>query len=52
LTWEGHDFLDAARSETIWKKVMNKVKDSTGTVAFEVLKALLIAASKEKFGLT
>jgi hypothetical protein len=51
LTWEGHDFLDAARNETTWKKVMYKIKDSTGTVAFEVLKALLIAASKEKFGL-
>jgi hypothetical protein len=51
LTWEGHDFLDAARNETTWKKTLQKIKKSSGTVAFEVIKALLIAASKDKLGL-
>jgi len=25
LTWEGHDFLDAARNDTIWNKAKEKV---------------------------
>ena len=24
LTWQGHDFLDASRDETIWKKAREK----------------------------
>lgn len=51
LTWEGHDFLDVARSQTIWKKAMTKVKATTGTVTFDVLKALLTALAKEGLGI-
>lgn len=51
LTWAGHDFIDAARDDTNWKKVISKVRETTGSVAFDVLKSLLIAYSKEKLGL-
>jgi DNA-binding transcriptional ArsR family regulator len=42
LTWDGHEFLDAARNETVWKKTTEIVKDKGGSVPFEVLKDLLI----------
>lgn len=25
LTWQGHEFLDAARDESVWKSTVNKV---------------------------
>ncbi|WP_038162503.1 DUF2513 domain-containing protein [Verrucomicrobium sp. BvORR106] len=42
LTWEGHDFLDAARNETVWKEVQGKVSKAGGAWTFEVVKALLV----------
>ncbi len=42
LTWQGHEFLDAARDDNRW----NKAKDAMGKAGgfvFEVAKALLIS---------
>ncbi|MYJ71465.1 MAG: DUF2513 domain-containing protein [Rhodospirillaceae bacterium] len=47
LTWEGHDFLDAARKETIWKKAKEKCLEATGGLAFDALKACLVELGKE-----
>ena len=47
LTWEGHEFLEAARDDTRW----NKAKDTmakTGGFVFEVGKALLIELMKQQ----
>jgi hypothetical protein len=33
LTWAGHDFLDAARSEPVWRKALAKAKDVGSTVS-------------------
>lgn len=41
LTWEGHDFLDAARNESVWKKVSEKVKDKGMSLTYAVLKTTL-----------
>lgn len=41
LTWQGHEFLDAARDETRWKKAKSKVVAATGGLAFEFLKQSL-----------
>ena len=46
-----HDFLDSARDETIFKKVMKKVAASVGTVSIGVFMQLLIQAAKEKLRL-
>jgi len=46
LTWAGHEFLDAARNETMWKRALQKVKSSGVPVTFEVLKQVLVAFSK------
>ena len=45
LTWEGHDFADAARSDTIWNKVNGAVKTGAASVTFETFKELLKTAA-------
>ena len=52
LTWSGHEFLDAARNEAVWKKTKAIVKQKVGTVSFEVLKTLLIEISKSLLDLS
>lgn len=37
LTWAGCDFLDAARSETLWKKAKGTVLAPTASWTFEIL---------------
>ena len=41
LTWAGHEFLDNARNDTIWRGVISKVKSAALTVSFDVLAELL-----------
>lgn len=41
LTWAGHEFLDNARNDTVWRNVVSKVKSAALTVSFEVLAELL-----------
>lgn len=47
LTWEGYEFLEASRNEQIWKKAITTITNKGGGVAFEVLKQVLIAMTKE-----
>lgn len=51
LTWEGHDFLDAARNDTVWKKAMTTLKDKSVSVPFEIVKAVVMKTCKDFFGL-
>ena len=51
LTWAGHEFADAARDETRWKKAMGVVQEKGGTVTIGVLTQLLIALMKGALGL-
>lgn len=41
MTWSGHEFLDSARNETVWKKSKELIKQHGGSVPFEVLKSVL-----------
>ena len=45
LKWEGHEFLDTVRNETVWAKTKEVVKSKGGSVAFAVLKELAIQMS-------
>ncbi len=40
LTWEGNDFLDAVRDESIWKRVRSTIGKITGDASFEVFKTV------------
>lgn len=41
LTYQGHEFLDAARSDTVWNKAKGMLLSATGTLTIEGLKAAL-----------
>ncbi len=42
LTWDGHEFLDAARDDDRWQKAKDLMRDKAGTVVFSVLKEVLV----------
>ena len=41
LTMDGHDFLDNARNETVWKSAREKLTDFGGACSLDVFKKLL-----------
>lgn len=51
MTWPGHDFLDAARSESIWTRAKQHLGVNWASVPFEVLKALLVKLISQSVGL-
>lgn len=51
LTWEGFDFLEAARADSTWYKAKKKFKDAGEGVVFEILKAVLVAHATKIVGL-
>ena len=48
LTWAGHDFLDAARNETVWHTAKEKILKPGGSWTFELLKETLKALAKQQ----
>ena len=51
LTWQGHDFLDAAKDDTIWDKAKTTVFKPTASFTFDLLLEWLKVQAKEKLGL-
>ena len=52
LSWVGHDFLDDIRSDSIWKKTKELLKnEGLKTVSFEILKAAVEFTLKRQLGL-
>lgn len=51
LTWAGHEFLDAARNDTIWKKATEQIKQSGVDVTITLLKDILNQFLKQSLGL-
>lgn len=41
LTWDGHEFLDKARSDTVWTKAKGIVVSKGMSLSFEALKVAL-----------
>jgi Hypothetical protein (DUF2513) len=52
LSWEGHEFLDNARNESVWKAAMKTIGDKGGSTAFGVLTQLLASAARHQLGLS
>jgi len=48
LTWAGHDFLDAARNDTVWHTAREKVLKSGVAWIFELLKETLKALARQQ----
>ncbi len=38
LTWEGHEFLDTIKSQTVWDKIKNVIKDKGVDLSVEAIK--------------
>jgi hypothetical protein len=41
ITYAGHEFLDASRSDTVWNKAKEKVLTTTGALTLEGMKVAL-----------
>jgi Hypothetical protein (DUF2513) len=50
LTYEGHEFLDAARNDTLWVKAKEIVIKNTGTLTLDGLKIALSTLIKHGLG--
>ena len=51
LTWAGHEFLDAARNDTIWQKADERIKKSGVDVTISLMKEILNQLLKQSLGL-
>jgi hypothetical protein len=51
LTWEGHEFLDAARNKTMWNRAKTALTTQGAGLSFDVMKALLLGYVKQELGL-
>lgn len=40
LTWEGHEFLDAIRSDTVWQKTKKTFVEQGVSMTFELVKSV------------
>jgi Hypothetical protein (DUF2513) len=52
LSWNGHEFIDNARNESVWKKAMTTVSEKGGSVSVGVLTQLLTSVAKQLIGLS
>ncbi len=50
LTYAGHEFLDAARNDTLWVKAKEMVTKNTGTLTLEGLKIALSTLIRHALG--
>jgi len=51
LTWEGCEFLDAARDQSVWEDALERTKKVGGAVGIGVMVELLKDATLRKLGL-
>lgn len=47
LTWDGNEFLDAIRSDTIWTRVKQRVGATVGSTTIDVIKALAVKLASD-----
>jgi len=52
LTWEGHEFIDAARDDSRWQKAKSIIAEKGGGITLDLLKALLVSLTKTALGLS
>ena len=51
ITWQGYEFLEAARSQSAWESGKKLVLSKAGGLSFELLKAYLIYEAKRHLGI-
>ncbi|MGD9826038.1 MAG: DUF2513 domain-containing protein [Desulfobacter sp.] len=45
MTWEGHEFLDTIRNDSVWSKVRKKFTETGISMTLDLVKTLAIKAS-------
>ena len=49
--WEGYEFLDKIRNDTVWGKIRAKIQEKGGSIPFDVMSALALKYAKQLVGL-
>ncbi|MGH0678668.1 DUF2513 domain-containing protein [Bacillus luti] len=49
LTWDGHEFLDAIKNDTVWNKLKQTIAEKGGNIPFEVMKGLAVKIATTVF---
>lgn len=52
ITWQGHEFLDNARNEKVWRKALNTISEKVGSGSLQILTGLLQAYLQQEVGLS
>lgn len=52
ITWQGHEFLDAIRDDSNWKKAKGFIISKGGSITFEALKISLSLLLKQQLGIS
>ncbi len=52
LTWQGHEFLDVMRNDSVWKKAKAHVLKSGASWTFEILKDFLKHEAMRQLGIS
>jgi len=52
ILWDGHEFLDAARSDTVWANAKQRALSTAGTLTIEAMKAALQWAIRQAVSTT
>lgn len=47
LTWKGHEFLENARNDTVWKRVVGQIRDKGGSLSLAVIESMLTKAATD-----
>lgn len=51
LTWDGYEFLEAAREPSRWQAALKTLGNKGAAVTFDILKALLVDMIRREVGL-
>jgi hypothetical protein len=51
LTWKGHEFVEAARDDTRWRRTMRFIQDKGAPMTLPIIKFLLKRFGKEQLGI-
>jgi DNA-binding transcriptional ArsR family regulator len=51
LTWQGHEFLDALKNQSVFSKVKEKLSGKLDDISFVLLKELALKFAREQLGL-
>ena len=52
ITWDGREFLEAARNDQLWSRALKTLGNSAAGLSFEILKTWLLHEAKTALGLS